>query len=340
MKKSTLAVCSLVTAFLFAVAPSATAKSNPSPSGDPFIGAYDGAYHATGRPDNPASASVVSQGRGVYRLDVRYQTGPTLAEFGQVELYGIAQGPKLNLTGYAGNISWTGSVENGTLRLLRSDPHYGGRFALTKIVHISPTEGAKPPRNAVVLLPFEPGKKTTGDQWTNPKWELLDDGSMQVQGRSGDNRTKESFGSIRLHLEFNLAHMPGESGQGRSNSGVYFQDRYEVQVLDSFGLISGSGDCGGIYEQSAPRVNACYPPGQWQTYDITFRAAEFDRSGAIKKFPTLTVKLNGVVVQEDHVFKTVTGGAVSDKVVDKARLRLQDHGDPVRYRNIWVVELD
>ena len=325
---------------LLFITPSTVAQTNPSPSGDPFIGMYEGAYHATGRPAYPASASLVSQGRGVYRLAVRYQTGASLAEFGQVELHGVAQGPRLTVSGYANNISWNGTVENGVLTLGRSDPHYGGRFALHKVIHLSPTEGMKPPRNATVLLPFEPGQETNLDSWTNSKWELSHDGTMRVKGGTGDNRTKESFGSIRLHLEFNLAHMPEENGQGRSNSGIYFQDRYEVQILDSFGIIPGSGDCGGIYEQSAPRINACYPPGQWQTYDITFRAAEFDRSGKIKTYPQVTVELNGVVIQENHEFKVVTGGAVNDKVVDRARMRLQDHGDPVKYRNIWVVELD
>lgn len=308
----------------------AGAQTNPSPSGDPFIGRYEGHYTPTGRAGLETVAEVISHGRGLYRLKVDQHPGVHL------ELYGVAAGPALRINGYSNNISWTGTVEEGALKLGRTDAHYGGTFALNKVIQHSDTEGLKPPKDAVVLLALNEGKGDLGG-WTNSKWESLDGGVMRVKGGSGDNRTQAKHGSIRLHLEFKTAHMPSASGQQRSNSGLYFQDRYEVQVLDSFGVIPGSGDCGGIYEQSVPAVNASYPPGQWQTYDIEFTAPVLDKDGKVEQFPTVTVVLNGVTVQDKHEFKTVTGGAINDQVVQEASLRLQDHSDPVEYRNIWWV---
>lgn len=307
------------------------AQSDDSPSGDIFIGYYEGTYKATGRGHADATAEVVSQGRGIYRVKV------TQASQAHLELYGVAAGPELRINGFSNNISWTGRIQVGMLRLGRTDAHYGGNFSLSKKIQHSPTEGLEPPKNAVVLLPKTAGKADLS-AWSNGKWDALDGGVMLVKGGTGDNKTNAVHGDMAMHLEFKTAHMPAQSGQQRSNSGVYFQDRYEVQILDSFGVIPGSGDCGGIYEQSAVLENACYPPGQWQTYDITFTAVRLDKDGKVKKYPTITIKHNGVLIQDAHEFKTVTGGAISEKVAAKDRLRLQDHGNPVEYRNIWWVE--
>jgi hypothetical protein len=140
-----------------------------------------------------------------------------------------------------------------------------------------------------------------------------------------------------LHLEFNLPHMPTARGQERANSGVYLQDRYEAQILDSFAVLPGSGDCGAIYEVSAPRVNACRPPETWQTYDIAFTAPRRGSDGDGSVPARMTVYLNGVLVQDDvEVPGPTRGGA--DGAPAQAPLRLQDHGNRVRFRNIWLVE--
>ncbi len=305
-------------------------QSNPSPSGDPFLGRYEGTYKETGRENVAAVAEVIAEGRGLYRLRLD-------SDAVHLELHGAAAGPKLRFMGYSNNISWSGVVEDGKIRFGRSDSHYGGTFSFAKVIEHSPTEGLKPAKNATVLLGMTSGKADLS-AWTNSKWESSGDGVMRVKGGSGDNKTKDTHANIRLHLEFKTALMASSSGQQRSNSGIYFQDRYEVQILDSFGVIPGSGDCGGIYEQSVAAVNVCYPPGQWQTYDITFTAARLDKDGKVKKYPTVTVEHNGVLIQDAHEFKKVTGGAVNDKVVEEARMRLQDHSNPVEYRNIWWVK--
>ena len=324
---------------LLAVAPASVAQDNPSPSGDPFIGAYEGTYQAQGRDPYPAKGHIINIGRGVYKVSVGFGVNDGSQQYGYVEIHGEAHGPRLRVSGYSNDVRWNGTVRNGELTV-KQDAHYGGAFTMKKVIHHSPTEGMKPQADAVVILPYAEGEPTNLDAMTNSNWILGRDGSMQVKGGEGDQRTKAEFGDCTVHLEFKLAHMPDKSGQSRSNSGIYLQDRYEAQILDSFGLMSGSGDCGGIYEQAVPLVNACYPPGQWQTYDIEFTAARFNADGSVASYPTMTVRLNGVLIHDEHVFESVTGGAVSDKVVAKAPIRLQDHGDPVQYRNFWVVEKD
>ena len=150
--------------------------------------------------------------------------------------------------------------------------------------------------------------------------------------------TRKEFGSGQYHVEFKVPYVPQKRGQGRGNSGVYIQHRYEVQVLDSFGLKSQSNDCGGIYKVAAPKVNACFPPGQWQTYDITFRAAKLSPGGQVQDLPTLTVLHNGVSIHDGQKVPKATTAAGRGGHAKLGPLKLQDHGHKVRYRNIWFVE--
>ena len=186
-------------------------------------------------------------------------------------------------------------------------------------------------------MPFVKGESPPLDEWTNKTWRTLPDGSMQVRG--GDTRTVRQFGDVWLHLEFMVPFEPANRGQGRANSGVGIMDRYEVQVLDSFGLVPGKGDCASVYGIEAPRVNACLPPLRWQTFDVTFRAARFDDEGQIDKPPVMTVIHNGVIVHKDVEVPRGTGIGPREHG-RSGPVRLQDHGHPVRYRNIWVVELE
>jgi len=150
--------------------------------------------------------------------------------------------------------------------------------------------------------------------------------------------TKQKFaGKFKLHVEFRVPYEPGNGGQGRGNSGVYLQGRYEVQILDSYGLKSGKNDCAALYEVHPPTVNACKAPTVWQSYDITFTAPVFD--GKTKKEPVhMTVIHNGVKVHDDaKVPVDNTRAGMGGDPSTPGPILLQDHGHPVQYRNIWLL---
>jgi hypothetical protein len=226
-----------------------------------------------------------------------------------------------------------------------------GAFALAQYGDISDVKLNKPedkedmkstpaPEGAVILFD---GKSLDGWLKRNGKekagWKLVDGGAVQVNG-TGDIITEKTFGDhIKLHVEFRVPYMPKASGQGRGNSGVYVQGRYEVQVLDSYGLESKNNDCGAIYGVAAPLVNACKAPTVWQSYDIDFRAAKFADGKKVEP-PHITVFQNGVKIHDD--VKITVDNTTSGNGGDPSKpgpLMLQDHGNPVEFRNIWLVQL-
>ncbi len=151
--------------------------------------------------------------------------------------------------------------------------------------------------------------------------------------------SKQKFGSHKLHIEFRTPYQPEARGQGRGNSGIYLQGRYEVQMLDSFGLEGKNNECGGIYSVEGPDVNMCLPPLAWQTYDIDFTAAKYDGDKVVSN-AAITVKHNGVVIHDNVELPADrnTTAAPVKAGPEPGPIYLQDHGNPVRYRNIWVVE--
>ncbi len=182
----------------------------------------------------------------------------------------------------------------------------------------------------------------TGDGKREAKWKV-EDGYMEVKG--GNIKTKETFGpDFRLHVEFWLPLMSDKKDQGRANSGVFLQGRYEIQVLDSYmNDTYANGSVGALYGIIAPnkeaQQKAIKPPQQWNTYDITFRSPRVDDKGKVTEKGRLTVVLNDVTIIDDGKFDKVTGGAINNKMGEPGPLLLQDHGCKVRYRNIWIQPL-
>ncbi|MHC4646036.1 MAG: 3-keto-disaccharide hydrolase [Planctomycetota bacterium] len=207
---------------------------------------------------------------------------------------------------------------------------------------ITPGEtDAEPPSDAIVLFD---GSDLSEWECTNgepARWKV-ENGYMQIVRRSCSLRTKRSFGDCQLHIEWATPGKVKDSGQGRGNSGVYLMGKYEVQVLDSYNNTTyADGQAAAIYGQSPPMVNASRGPGKWQTYDIVFRRPIFKDEELVRP-ATITVLHNGVLVQDHWVLEGYTAHkrrAEYKPHEGKLPISLQDHGNPLRYRNIWIREL-
>jgi len=301
---------------------------------DDFMGEYEGTFIPDKQVTIRATADVVAEGDGNYRIVIEAKSEDRDRDGAFIEVYGKQSGEAVIVdTGVFGGYIWKGEIKDGRLLL---GTKYGTRFELKKIESKSPRAGMKPPTGAVVLLPFKNGQKADLSKWTKYKtgkdWRALPNDVMECVPKSGANKTKESFGDIKtLHVEFKLPLEPENRGQGRANSGVYLCDKYEVQILDSFGILHTSGDCGGIYNLKRADVNACLPPETWQTYDITFYTPRADADGKVKN-PRVTVIHNGKTIHEDLEMPA------RSKPGEKGPLQLQDHKHPIQFRNIWLVE--
>jgi len=310
-------------------------------SADAAMGDWKGSWKLEDESDlGPLVAQVIALGKEGYRaksfsefdarqepiavLDgkregavVRFEGQAELSDGGILEVQAVIEGGKFN-----------GSFKGDE----------AGSFTLDRVIRVSPTLGAKPPAGAIVLFDgknFKQWRHTNKEPGADSvQWKLLKDGAMEVKEGTGSIVTKKKFSDFKLHVEFRTPFMPDARGQGRGNSGVYLQERYEVQVLDSYGLEGEDNECGGIYKVGAPLVNMCAPPTQWQTYDITFYAP-----GADRKEAQVTVVHNGVTIHDNISLPKPTGGALDSDVTKPGGIYLQDHGNPVQYRNIWLVEL-
>lgn len=196
---------------------------------------------------------------------------------------------------------------------------------LERIQRRSPTLGAQPPAEAQVLF-----DGTSTDQFIGGK--MTDEGLL-VEGAD----IKPMFQDFDLHLEFLLPYMPEATDQGRGNSGVYIQSRYECQILDSFGVEPAINGAGSLYKFKAPDLNMALPPLVWQTYDIRFTAPRWSADGEKIRNARITAWLNGVIVQDDVELEDKTGAGKPEEPV-LLPTKLQNHSDPVRFRNIWVVD--
>lgn len=220
----------------------------------------------------------------------------------------------------------TAIYKNGEVVIVADGSEVG---TLKKVNRKSKTLGMKPPKDAIVLFD---GKNA--DAWENA---VMDGKTLAFDPKGRGATSKQKFGSHKLHIEFRLPYMPEARGQGRGNSGLYLQSRYEVQMLDSFGLEGKQNECGGVYSIAKPKLNMCYPPLRWQTYDVDFTAAVYGKDGEIESQPTMTVRHNGEIIHKDLKLPKSTTASPLKPGPDPAPIYLQNHGNPVRYRNIWVV---
>jgi len=218
--------------------------------------------------------------------------------------------------------SVTGKIAGAKMTLTTAS---GQSIELKRTERKSPTLGAKPPAGATVLF-----DGTSAEKFDNPKhltgMKTLDSGVT----------TKDKFGSYSLHIELRLSWMPEARGQGRSNSGVFIHNCYEIQVLDSFGLKGENNECGGFYQKKAPDVNMCLPPMTWQTYDVDFTAPKYEGEKKVAN-ARITVKHNGVVIHDNYELPGDTPGGQKEGPAPRA-IQLQGHGNHVQFQNIWLVE--
>ena len=318
-----------------------------------YVGEWYDAPEKSYQDINPTlSAQVINVDVGVY--DVKFVQNLDR----RADPYHMAKGASL----YEGSINygqdgWSLKVdENG---LTGYGTVYGkvAKFKLKRVVLESPTLGKKAPEGAKVLFDgsnFDAWVHTDGRPLT---WTLTEEGYMEINPSKyhrgamppvgGPIVTKDTFKDVRYHMEFRYPVEPGLTGQGRGNSGLFFQGddvavAFEVQILNSYGLGGYWNECGGLYRLVAPKVNAARPPLQWQTYDVEYKAARF-KDGKLVKRPRITVRHNGVLIHNDqelfHATQHLEANRTNLPPQEPGPIMLQDHSNRIQFRNIWVEEL-
>lgn len=316
-----LALVMTATAALAQSGPSKAALSAADADADfTFQGEYVGEINRDG---NVAKygVQIIANGNGKFHA-VAYPGGlPGDGFFGGEKLE--ADGELKNGAVYFTHDNITSTLKDGAITTV-VDGQEVAKF--TKVERKSPTLGMKPSAGAKILF-----DGSSADAFENGK---IDPNGLLIQGVT----SKHKFQDATVHLEFQLSYMPTARDQGRANSGCYLQGRYEVQILDSFGLEGKNNECGGIYSIRDPQTNMCFPPIAWQTYDIDFTAAKYDAAGKKTADAKITVKHNGVVIHKDVPLPKTTTAAPVAEGPQPGPLYLQDHGNPIRFRNIWIVE--
>lgn len=277
----------------------------------------------TGRSSQRVGLQVVAQGDGKF-IAVKYLGGLPGDGWTSGERYlldGDRRGSVVPLEGATSDVE----VEHDRATVLNHDGRIIG--VLERVDRVSPTMGAEPPAGAEVLFDGE-----SVDAFVNA--HLTPEGWL-----AAGTDTKSAWNDFRLHGEFMLPYKPFARGQERGNSGFYLQQRYEVQVLDSFGLEGIENECGSLYKTKRPDVNMCFPPLVWQTYDIDFVAPKFDAAGHKTDSMRISVWQNGVPIHSRAKIGNKTGGGQQEGP-QPLPLKLQGHGNPVAFRNVWIIDTD
>lgn len=295
---------------------------------DPFLGNYVGRWSEAEEVNPDIAAQVYPVGNDTYHIRIVNKLDMRCPILLDVDVQPKRGRLEFDVDGF------TGKTDGETFTGTRGELTY----SMTKSTPPSPTLHARAPEGATVLF-----DGSSLDAWDGTEgWQIMDDNTLLVTPDADYLVTKKAFTDVQLHLEFRLPLIPLARGQGRGNSGVFLQDEYEVQVLDSFGLDGVYDECGALYKLSAPHVNACRPPLQWQTYDIYYRAARFDASGNLQEYGRISVYHNGVIIHSNQELTWRTGWKEVDRLVPPpsapGHIKLQGHDNFVQYRNIWVVE--
>jgi hypothetical protein len=314
----------------------------------PFMGDWEGRW-TQGRVYPPRiAAQIVPWAEGRYQIHLFTALRKKAPEYVVIEA--APDGDTLRFE----HGPWSGTIHGdrfeGKGRLRGRD----GSFEMKRTFYESPHLGVRPPKNALILFDgsdFDEWEMVGRDGRTAlATWEIVDR-AMRIVPELGNHKigsslgTKRTFRDFHLHIEFRLPLLPANTDQRRGNSGVIIEDYafYEVQVLDCYGLPGYYDECGCIYQVAPPKVNMCGMPRQWQSYDITFRAPRFDWAGDLLQKARITVDHNGELIH-NGLELPFSDGALQQKRERPdsrrpGRIKLQDHGYPVEYRNIWIVDL-
>jgi hypothetical protein len=307
----------------------ALATDHPGASGVGFVAGL-------GKLNASTTSHVEVSRSGEYEVGLRYSNGPDpFAGNKTISIH--VNGRKVRQTVLPTTVTWNDwATKTERLRLERGDNTIEYRVDAPDSGHVNlDLITVRKPGERIVLFD---GSDLTEWQHTDgrfPSWPRVAGNAMEVNG--GDLRTKQAFGDYKLHVEFKVPLLPADvTGQNRGNSGVYQQERYELQILDSYGdTTPANNEAGAIYTKKAADVNAAKAPEQWQTYDIDFRAARFDAAGKKTENARISVIWNGKQAHKNFEIDGGTGGNIAEGP-STGSIRLQDHGNKVQYRNIWI----